>query len=56
MGREYRHPHQKESIAEKEENITYLLNVSQPLFLATPIFAQGTSFRGGHDGKDGNSS
>lgn len=45
--------HQKVFIAEKVEKMTYLLNVSQPPFLATPIFAHGTSFKSGHGGNDG---
>lgn len=40
--------HQKASIAEKVDKMTYLLNVSLHLFLATPIFAQGTNFKSGH--------
>ena len=30
-----------------------LLNVSLPLFLATPIFAQDTNFKSGHSDEDG---
>lgn len=56
MGRECRdtvNVYQKASIAEKVDKMTYLLNVSLPLFLTTPIFAQGTNFKSGHGNEDG---